>query len=114
MNMLYKYPQAAFPYAQPLGENARRTRDDPEFELLDTGVFAEERYFDVFVEYAKASPEDILIRISAANRGPQTAELDLLPTLWFRNTWSWNQEARRPLLHAAALSPIDSNDHSSE
>jgi hypothetical protein len=92
MNMLYKYPQATFPYADLVEINRRRGKADPEYELIDTGVFAENRYFDVFVEYAKAGPEDILIRISAANRGPETAELHLLPTLWFRNTWSWGYE----------------------
>jgi hypothetical protein len=89
MKALYKYPQAAFPYARLVEENARRGKTDPEFELLDTGIFDEGRYFDVFVEYAKANPNDILIRITAANRGPEAADLHLLPTLWFRNTWSW-------------------------
>ncbi len=92
MRMLYKYPQTAFPYSQLVEENARRGRQDPEFELLDTGIFAEDRYFDVFVEYAKNSPEDILIRITVHNRGPQPAPLHLLPTLWFRNTWSWGSD----------------------
>ena len=86
---LYKYPQAAFPYEQLREENRRRTRADPEFELLDTGVFEGGRYFDLFVEYAKAAPDDILIRLRAANRGPDAAPLDLLPALWFRNTWIW-------------------------
>ena len=89
LKMLYKYPQRAFPYADLVATNRRRSRNEPEYELLDTGAFAENRYFDVFVEYAKAGPEDILIRINAANRGPDPAELHLLPTLWFRNTWSW-------------------------
>jgi hypothetical protein len=89
MKLLYKYPQRAFPYADLLETNRRRGKDDPEYELLDTGIFAEDRYFDVLVEYAKATPDDILIRISATNRGPEPAELHLLPTLWFRNTWSW-------------------------
>jgi hypothetical protein len=89
MKMLYKYPQRAFPYADLVETNRRRGRGAPEYELLDTGVFAEERYFDVLVEYAKAAPDDILIRISATNHGPDLAELHLLPTLWFRNTWSW-------------------------
>jgi hypothetical protein len=91
MKALYKYPQAAFPYARLLEETSRRSRNDPEFELADTGVFDDHRYFDVCVEYAKASPDDILIRITAANRGPEPARLDLLPTLWFRNTWSWGR-----------------------
>jgi hypothetical protein len=89
MKALYKYPQAAFPYARLVEENRRNGKLDPEFELLDTGIFDEGRYFDVFVEYAKASPNDMLIRITAANRGPEPADLHLLPTLWFRNTWSW-------------------------
>ncbi len=89
MKGLYKYPQAAFPYERLVQENARRTRDDPEYELIDTGVFAENRYFDVFAEYAKAAPDDILIRITVANRGPDHARLHLLPTLWYRNTWIW-------------------------
>jgi hypothetical protein len=86
---LYKYPQAEFPYARLVEENGRRTRNDPEFELADTGVFKENRYFDVLVEYAKNGPDDILIRITATNRGPETATLHLLPTIWFRNTWVW-------------------------
>jgi len=88
MKALYKYPQREFPYAQLVEENRRRGKIDPEFELLDTGIFDEGRYFDVFAEYAKASPDDLLIRITVANRGPATAALDLLPTLWFRNSWS--------------------------
>ena len=86
---LYKYPQAEFPYTQLIEENARRGKLEPEFELRDTGVFDQGRYFDVFVEYAKAGPDDILIKITAANRGPDEAELHLLPTLWFRNSWTW-------------------------
>ncbi|MBN1967578.1 MAG: glucosidase, partial [Anaerolineae bacterium] len=89
MKFLYKYPQAAFPYARLVAENARRGFDDDEFELLDTGVFAGDRYFDVLVEYAKAAQDDILIRIHATNRGPQAAPCHILPTLWFRNTWAW-------------------------
>jgi len=98
MKALYKYPQAAFPYAALRAETARRGRTDPEFELLDTGVFDEDRYFDVFVEYAKASPDDILIRITAINRGPDPAPLELLPTIWFRNRWSWVPGSPRPSL----------------
>ncbi|MFY9532059.1 MAG: hypothetical protein WAR24_24410 [Candidatus Acidiferrales bacterium] len=93
LRYLYKYPQAAFPYAQLILENSRRTRNDPEYELLDTGIFRENRYFDVFVEYAKGGAEDILIRITAFNRGPQSSKLHLLPTLWFRNKWSWGGTA---------------------
>ena len=89
MTALYKYPQAAFPYERLRAESRRRTRDDPEFELADTGVFDEGRYFDVGVEYAKAGPDDICIRVTAVNRGPDRSVLHLLPTLWFRNTWSW-------------------------
>src|SRR2546423_9953121 len=96
MRMLYKYPHAAFPYEQLVTENRRRGKEAPEFELLDTGVFDQSRYFDVFVEYAKADVEDILIRITAVNRGPRSAVLHLLPTLWFRNTWSWGKDLRRP------------------
>jgi hypothetical protein len=89
MKMLYKYPHAAFPYADLVAENGRRGYHDPEYELVDTGIFAENRYFDVFVEYAKADENDILIRITAHNRGPDAATLHLLPTLCFRNTWAW-------------------------
>ncbi len=91
LKALYKYPQAAFPYTQLVEENRRRGRGEPELELTDTGVFDQNRYFDVFAEYAKASPEDILIRITVANRGPEAAALSLLPTLWFRNSWSWGR-----------------------
>src|ERR687884_371527 len=89
LKMLYKYPQAAFPYGDLVETNRRRSKDEPEYELVDTGVFAEDRYFDVVIQYAKAGPEDVLVRLSATNRGPDPAELHLLPTLWFRNTWSW-------------------------
>ncbi len=91
MKALYKYPQAEFPYAWLVEENRRRGKKDPEFELADTGVFNENRYFDFFVEYAKASPDDILIRLTAVNRGPETVSLQVLPTLWFRNTWDWGR-----------------------
>ena len=98
MKYLYKYPQAAFPYDRLVEENHRRGKRDLEFELIDTGVFDDNRYFDVFIEYAKATPDDILIRIEAINRGPEPAELHLLPTLWFRNTWSWGLDERKPRL----------------
>jgi len=91
MKALYKYPQGEFPYALLVEENRRLGKLDPEFELADTGIFDENRYFDVFAEYAKAAPEDVLIRITIANRGPDAARLDVLPTLWFRNTWSWGR-----------------------
>lgn len=91
MKALYKYPQAEFPYRLLSEENRRRGKEEPEFELYDTGVFEENRYFDVFAEYAKASPDDLLIRITVANRGPEPSSLSLLPTLWFRNTWSWGR-----------------------
>jgi hypothetical protein len=96
MKYLYKYPQAAYPYADLVETNGRRNRNEMEYELLDTGVFKDDRYFDVFVEFAKAGPEDILVKITAANRGPDPAELHLLPTLWFRNDWSlWIAESNR-------------------
>jgi hypothetical protein len=98
MKYLYKYPQAAFPYDDLVATNRRRSRNEMEYELLDTGVFNDDRYFDVFVEYAKADPEDILIRITAENRGPEDAPLHLLPTLWFRNTWTDVEGALRPAL----------------
>ena len=102
MKYLYKYPQVGFPYAQLVEENRRRGKDKPEFELLDTGVFNDDRYFDVFVEYAKGDVEDILIKITATNRGSEAAPLRLLPTIWFRNTWSWAQDAERPGLRRIA------------
>ena len=89
MRMLYKYPQAAFPYGRLVEENRRLGGRGLEFELLDTGVFDNDRYFDIFIEYAKAGPEDICIRIEAFNRGPEAAELHVIPHLWFRNTWAW-------------------------
>ena len=103
MKYLYKYPQREFPY-RDLVEGNRRSREEMEYELLDTGVFDDDRYFDVFVEYAKASPEDVLIRITVNNRGPEPARLRLLPTLWFRNTWSWGEwgeDDRKPVLRDA-------------
>jgi Mannosylglycerate hydrolase MGH1-like glycoside hydrolase domain len=106
MKFLYKYPQAEFPYRRLAEENRRRGRSAPEYELLDTGVFNEDRYFDVFVEYAKATCEDILIRITVHNRGPEPARLHLLPTVWFRNTWSWGLDDRRPAL---SLEPCAEN-----
>jgi len=98
MKSLYKYPQQEFPYRDLLETNRRRSKEEFEYELLDTGIFDADRYFDVFVEYAKADPEDLLIRISVHNRGPETAELHLLPTLWFRNTWSWDKDSKKPTI----------------
>src|SRR6202453_594581 len=100
MKYLYKYPHAPFPYSQLLDENRHRGKDQPEFELLDTGVFDEDRYFDIFVEYAKGDVEDILIKISVSNRGPETARLRALPTIWFRNTWGGN--STRPVMRQVA------------
>ena len=100
MRMLYRYPQRAFPYADLAAENRRRTAADPEYDLEDTGVFEGERFFDVTVEYAKASPDDILMQVTAHNRGPDPAPLHLLPHLWARNTWSWKDASRKPMLQA--------------
>jgi mannosylglycerate hydrolase MGH1-like protein len=100
LKYLYKYPQAAYPYGDLVATNGGRGRHEFEYELLDTGVFNEDRYFDVFVEYAKDSPEDILVEISIHNRGPEAAEIQVLPTLWFRNRWSWGEENPRPVLKA--------------
>jgi len=105
MKWLYKYPQAAFPYGPLIEENRRRDRGQPECELLDTGVFDGDRYFDIAVEYAKTAPADISVRITATNRGPDRAPLHLLPTLWFRNTWSWDVGAPRPRLRESASRP---------
>ena len=108
MRMLYKYPQREFPYSLLVEENRRRGGRGREFELLDTGVFDDDRYFDVFIEYAKADPEDICIRIEACNRGPEDAEIHLIPTLWFRNTWGWTE----PYGAEAQIRPAASSDHS--
>ena len=98
MKYLYKYPQSGYPYAGLVAENRRRGRGESEYELVDTGAFEEDRYWDVQVEYAKADVDDILIRVTVTNRGPEEATLDLLPTLWFRNTWSWGLEDAKPRL----------------
>src|SRR5579871_1043506 len=90
MKFLYKYPQRAYPYCELIEENQRRAGQGLEFELLDTGIFDDDRYFDIFIEYAKADPEDLCIHIAAYNRGPETAALHILPHLWFRNTWAWS------------------------
>jgi hypothetical protein len=102
MRMVYKYPQAEFPYARLVEENRRRGKEQPEFELVDTGIFQDSRYFDVVSEYAKADAEDIMIRLSITNRGPDPAAIDVLPTLWFRNTWSWGRDNRKPTIKLAA------------
>ncbi len=108
MNMLYKYPQQEFPYARLVEENRNRGKGDPEFELIDTGIFDEDRYFDIFIEYAKAAPEDILIRITVHNRGPEPANLNLIPQTWFRNTWAWKSKSTMPKLsHEDHSIPID-------
>jgi mannosylglycerate hydrolase MGH1-like protein len=100
LKMLYKYPQREFPCALLVEENRRRGRQQPEFELLDAGVFDEDRYFDVFIEYAKADATDILIQVTVENRGPETASICVLPQLWFRNTWSWNGNSDKPVIRA--------------
>jgi hypothetical protein len=101
MKYLYKYPQEAYPYVDLVKTNGKRSKNEFEYELLDTGIFDEDRYFDVFVEYAKAAPEDLLIRITVWNRGPEEATLHILPTLWFRNTWAWAENGPKPLLQLA-------------
>src|SRR5246127_2755020 len=111
MKYLYKYPQREFPYADLVATNRQRSREEMEYELLDTGVFDDDRYFDVFVEYAKEGPEDILIRVTAHNRGPDAARLRLLPTLWFRNTWVWGGDDRKPVLREAAPGAIQAAHH---
>jgi Mannosylglycerate hydrolase MGH1-like glycoside hydrolase domain len=109
MKYLYKYPQRAFPYQDLVDTNHRRSREELEYELLDTGAFDEDRYFDVFVEYAKAEAEDILIRVNVHNRGPEEARLHLLPTLWFRNTWSWSENATKPSLRQVGPGAIEAS-----
>ncbi|GET41680.1 MGH1-like glycoside hydrolase domain-containing protein [Microseira wollei] len=107
MKYLYKYPQKAFPYTQLVQENQRRGYRDPEFELVDTGIFDNNEYFDVFVEYAKASDEDILIQIAIVNQAAETKNLHILPTLWFRNTWSWEENSKKPILRKSQSNVID-------
>ena len=107
MKMLYKYPQQEFPYDWLRFENKRRTRNDPEFELFDTGIFDKDAYFDVFTEYAKNAQDDILIRITVHNRGDQDAALNVMPTLWFRNTWSWGYKDYKPYLAATGQGKIE-------
>lgn len=114
MKCLYKYPQEAYPYADLVESSRRRSRSEFEYELLDTGVFDQDRYFDVFVEYAKVSPEDVLIQITVHNRGPDTATVDVLPTLWFRNRWSWQNDTLLPELEqvsgAAGVSVVKATE----
>ncbi|MBK7355954.1 MAG: glucosidase [Propionivibrio sp.] len=116
LKMLYKYPQCEFPYADLLHENQRRGKDAPEYELIDTGAFNGNRYFDVFVEYAQAEPEDILMRVTIHNRGPEAAELQALPQLFFRNTWSWKQDQPKPQMqlrdnHVSIEDPVVGTYH---
>ena len=111
LRMLYKYPQSRFPYDQLVEENAHRGKQDSEFELIDTGIFDEDRYFDVFVEYAKADPQDILMRLTLHNRGPDAATIHVLPQLWFRNTWSWTTTGPKPVLRADGESAIIADHH---
>ncbi len=106
MRMLYKYPQQEFPYNQLVAENRRRGRQDPEFELIDTGIFRDNAYFDVFIEYAKASAEDLLIQFTVHNRGSEAAPLHVLPTLWFRNTWAWGYDGDQPFMTMTARNSI--------
>jgi Glycosyl hydrolase family 63 C-terminal domain len=107
MKMLYKYPQRGFPYQRLRTENARRSRQEPEYELLDTGIFNQQKYFDVFIEYAKAGPEDLLVQITVHNRGPKTAPLHILPQLWFRNTWSWGYDDYRPQMRRLDATTVE-------
>jgi hypothetical protein len=111
MKYLYKYPQAEFPYRDLVETNKRRSREEMEYELLDTGIFDEDRYFDVFVEYAKGNPEDTLIRISVFNRGPEAAQIHVLPTLWFRNNWTWEQDEPKPVLGQVDETKIQALHH---
>src|SRR5207302_1260327 len=110
MKFLYKYPQAEFPYARLVDENRRRGKESPEFELVDTGVFDGNRYFDVEVEYAKATPDDILIRIHVTNRSAESASVDVLPTVWFRNIWSWRTNRAKPGLARSGSRSIRLDD----
>ena len=111
MKYLYKYPQREFPYRDLVETSRRRSREEFEYELLETGVFDDDRYFDVFVEYAKAEPEDVLVRITVHNRGPEAARLHVLPTLWFRNTWSAGDDDRKPALRQTGTGTIEAVHH---
>ena len=115
MKALYKYPQAEYPYGNLVEENRRRGIDQPEYELEDTGVFDDSAYWDVFAEYAKGSPDDVLIRLTVANRGKKKARLHLLPTLWYRNTWAWeNTPTQKPILQQASESHVVGTNHETE
>ena len=109
MKYLYKYPQREYPYRDLIETNRRRSREEFEYELLDTGVFKDDRYFDIFVEYAKAGPEDLLVRITVHNRGTEAARLRVLPTLWFRNTWSWGEDNHKPSLREVGRGTIQAS-----
>ncbi len=111
MKYLYKYPQREYPYRDLIETNRGRSRKEFEYELLDTGAFDDDRYFDVFVEYAKEGPEDVLVRITVHNRGPQAAPLRVLPTLWFRNTWSWGDDEPKPSLREIRPGVIQATHH---
>src|SRR5690349_6983696 len=110
MKYLYKYPQREFPYRDLVETSRGRSRTEFEYELLDTGAFNDDRYFDVFLEYAKEGPEDVCIRIDVQNRGPEAARLRVLPTLWFRNTWAAEKDIQKPSLHAAGPGVIQASD----
>ncbi len=109
MKYLYKYPQREYPYSDLIETNKRRSREEMEYELLDTGIFDDDRYFDVFVEYAKGDPEDVLIKISVFNRGPEAAQIHLLPTLWYRNTWAWDKSEPKPAMRQASENAIQAS-----
>src|SRR6186713_2189986 len=111
MKYLYKYPQREYPYGDLVDTNRNRSREEMEYELLDTGVFNDDRYFDVFVEYAKEDVEDVLIRITIHNRGAEAARLRVLPTLWFRNTWSWGEDDRKPAMREVEPGVIQASHH---
>ncbi|HXT55019.1 MAG TPA: glucosidase, partial [Candidatus Eisenbacteria bacterium] len=111
MKYLYKYPQREYPYRDLIETNRRRSREEFEYELLDTGIFDDDRYFDVFVEYGKAGPDDVLIQITVHNRGPEAARLRVVPTLWFRNTWSWGEDERKPSLREVGPGVMQATHH---
>src|ERR1019366_3674139 len=112
MKCLYKYPQAEFPYHQLVNVNQTRGRNEPEYELIDTGIFNQDRYFDIFIEYAKVDSNDIVIRVTLTNRGPDQAPVHVLPTLWFRNTWCWQPDSKRPELSKSSGAAIDAQEQS--